>query len=206
MSTLLVIDTSPSRGAVSRRLTQRFVAEWTESNPGGTVLRQDVGTNAPDQLNDELIEALRRNPESVNEYQAKALAASDTMIDEIVRADMIVIGAPMHNFTITGPFRTWLDHVARPGKTFGFNETGAFGLLEDKPVYVLSTRGGDYGNGDPSEPHPADFQSNYMRHIFGFMGLRSLSIIAANGLDMGDEPRAAGIDEAEHKIRAIFAD
>lgn len=206
MSTLLVINTSPSRDAVSRSLTQRFVAEWTGSNPGGTVLRQDVGVNAPDQLNDELIEALRRNPESVNEYQSKAIDASDAMIDEIVRADMIVIGAPMHNFTITGTFRTWLDHIARPGKTFGFNETGAFGLLEDKPVYVLSTRGGDYGNGDPSEPHPADFQSSYMRHIFSFMGLQSLSIIAANGLDMGDEPRAAGISEAEQKIRAIFAD
>lgn len=205
MSTLLVIDTSPSQNSVSRQLTQRFATEWTKSNPDGTVLRQDVGANSPDNLNEDLIDALRRNPESLNDYQVKALEASDTAIEELNQADMIVIGSPMHNFTISGPLRTWIDHIVRPGKTFSFSEKGAEGLLQDKPVYVISTRGGDYGDTD-ANPHPADFQSGYLRHIFAFMGIQSLNIIAANGMDMGEAPRTAGIDGAEQKIQAIFSD
>lgn len=110
----------------------------------------------------------------------------------------------MHNFTITGSFRTWIDHVARPGKTFGYGANGPEGLLDDKPVYILSTRGGQYGDGDPETPHPVDFQSDYLRHIFAFIGIRSVNIIAANGMDMGDEPRAKGIKNAEDAIKAIF--
>ncbi len=205
MSTLLVLDTSPRKDAVSRHLTQKFVTEWTKTNPGGTVLHQDIGSNPPEHLDDDLIDALRRNPDTLNERQLNAVRASDAAIEEMAKADMIVIGTPMHNFTITGPFRTWIDHIARPGKTFGYGANGPEGLLEDKPVYVLSSRGGQYGDGDPANPNPADFQSDYLRHILGFMGLQSVNIIAANGMDMGDEPRAAGLDAAEQAITAVFA-
>ncbi|MEM7303160.1 MAG: NAD(P)H-dependent oxidoreductase [Pseudomonadota bacterium] len=205
MSTLLVLDTSPRQDAVSRHLTQKFVSDWTIANPNGTVLHHDIGANPPAHLDDELIDALRRNPEALNQHQTDVIKASDAVIADLAQADMIVIGAPMHNFTMTGAFRTWIDHVARPGKTFGYSASGPEGLLNDKPVYVLSTRGGQYGDGDPENPHSADFQSDYLRHIFGFMGIQSLNIIAANGMDMGEEPRAAGIEHAKQAINAVFA-
>ncbi len=206
MSTLLVLDTSPRKDAISRRLTQKFVDEWRTRNPGGRVLRQDIGAEPLDHLDDELIDALRRNPSSLSQRQLEALAASDSMIDQLQQADMIVIGAPMHNFTITGAFRTWIDHIARPGKTFGYDpNSGPHGLLKDKPVFIVSTRGGDYGEGDPDDTHPADFQSDYLRHILRFIGLTSVQMIAANGMDMGDEPRAAGLAAAEAKIDAALA-
>lgn len=205
MSTLLVIDTSPNPTSVSRQLTEKFVAEWKKANPDGTVLRQDAGANPPVHLDGELIQALLRNPETLNDYQSKAVKASDSTIEQLHQADMIVIAAPMHNFTISSGFKTWIDHVSRAGKTFGFSEKGPEGLLKDRPVYVISARGGDYGDGAADNPHPADFQSGYVRHVFAFMGIQSVNIIAANGLDMGDEPRAAGIDAAEQKIQAVFA-
>ena len=128
------------------------------------------------------------------------------MIAELAAADVIVVGAPMHNFTISGALRTWIDHIARPGKTFGYDpETGPHGLLDDKPVYVISTRGGKYGDGDPEDPNPADFQSGYLRHIFGFIGLKNVNIIAANGMDMGGDHRANGIKEAKDKINNVIA-
>ncbi len=206
MNTLLVIDTSPRKDAVSRNLTNQFVEAWAAKHPDARIIHRDIGGNPPEHLDDELIDALRRNPESLSERQAAAVAASDAMIEELTEADAIVVGSPMHNFTITGALRTWIDHIARPGKTFGYDPaTGPHGLLDDKPVYVVSTRGGQYGDGDPADPHPADFQSGYLRHIFGFIGIKSVNIIAANGLDMGPEPRAEGLAAATAKIDATVA-
>ena len=206
MSTLLVLDTSPRKDAVSRGLSERFVEEWSKKHPGARIVHRDIGANPPAHLDDELIEALRKQPETLTERQVAARAASDAMIDEIKQADAIVIGAPMHNFTVTGALRTWIDHMARPGVTFGYDpETGPEGLLADKPVYVISTRGGDYGNADPENLHPADFQSDYLRFVLAFIGLKDVRFIAANGMDMGPEPRAKGIAAANHAIEETVA-
>jgi len=203
MKNLLVMDASPRRDAVSRQLTNRFIDKVSARFPDVRIVHRDIGANPQAHIDDELIDALRREPETLTERQQAARAASDQMIAEMADADAIVIGAPMHNFTIPAALRTWLDHVARPGKTFGYDpETGPKGLLDDKPVYVLSTRGGKYGDGSPENPNPADFQSGYLRHIFAFMGLKDVRIIAANGMDMGPEPRAEGIADANDGIDA----
>ncbi len=207
MPTLLVIDTSPRKDAVSRSLTDRFVERWSAVFPNGKVLHRDIGAVPPEHLDDELIDALRRDPEVLSHRQTAARAASDAMIAEMRGADTIVLGVPMHNFTVPGALRTWIDHVARPGKTFGYDpETGPKGLLDDKPVFVISSRGGEYGDGDPDDPNPVDFQTPYLRHILGFMGLKDVRIIAANGMDMGPESRAQGLNVAEAKIDASVAD
>lgn len=201
MKTLLVLDTSPRRDAVSRQLTDRFIERVGDRHPDVRIIHRDIGASPLTHIDDELIDALRKDPDSLTERQQQARQASDQMIAEMNEADAIVVGAPMHNFTVSGALRTWIDHVARPGKTFGYDpETGPKGLIDDKPVFVLSTRGGKYGDGDPENPHPADFQSAYLRHIFGFMGLEDVRIIAANGMDMGPEPRAEGLAQATARI------
>jgi FMN-dependent NADH-azoreductase len=207
VSTLLVIHTSPRKESVSRALTGRFVEKWRASFPAGNVIHRDIGAKPQEHLDDDLIDALRRDPDSLNDRQQAAVEASDAMIEELQQADAIVIGAPMHNFTISGTLRTWIDHVARPGKTFGYDpDKGPVGLLDDKPVYIISSRGGQYGDGDPANPHPADFQSGYLRHIFGFIGIDNVQIIAANGQDMGPEAKDQGLAEAEGKIDALVFD
>ena len=201
MKTLLVLNTSPRTDAISRGLTRSFIDQWLNVNPDGKILERDIGANPPEHLDDELIDALRRNPEKLSPRQLEVLDRSNKMIEELALADAVVIGAPMHNFTITGAMRTWIDHIARPGKTFGYEpEKGPIGLLNNKPIFVISTRGGQYGDGDPDNPNPADFQSDYLRHIFKFVGLSDVRIIAANGLDMGDEARAKGLEQANAKI------
>lgn len=204
MSNLLVLDTSPRRDAVSRSLTEGFVSQWSEKFPDATIVHRDIGGRPLEHLDDELIEALRKDPDSLSDRQTAAIAASDAMIAELESADAIVIGAPMHNFTISGALRTYIDHIARPGKTFGYDpEKGPHGLLSDKPVYVLSTRGGKYGEGDPDDPHPADFQTGYLRHIFGFIGIKNVQVIAANGMDMGLDHKEEGLKSARAKINTI---
>jgi FMN-dependent NADH-azoreductase len=205
MTNLLVLDTSPRKDAVSRSLTEGFIADWSAKFPDATIVHRDIGANPPAHLDDELIDALRRNPDHLSDRQTATIAASDAMIAEMEAADVIVVGAPMHNFTISGALRTWIDHIARPGKTFGYDpKTGPHGLLDDKPVHVISTRGGQYGDGDPESPNPADFQTGYLRHIFGFLGLKNVNIIAANGMDMGGDNREAGIKEAKAKISDVI--
>lgn len=206
MNNLLVLDTSPRKDAVSRSLTEGFISAWGDKFSDASIIHRDIGANPPEHIDDELIDALRRDPDHLSDRQTAAIAASDAMIAELAAADVIVVGAPMHNFTISGALRTWIDHIARPGKTFGYDpETGPHGLLDDKPVYVISTRGGKYGDGDPEDPNPADFQSGYLRHIFGFIGLKNVNIIAANGMDMGGDHRANGIKEAKDKINNVIA-
>ncbi len=206
MKTLLVMDASPRKDAVSRQLTNRFIDRVSAKFPNVRIIHRDLGASPLEQIDDELIDALRREPETLSARQQAARQASDQMIAEMDEADAIVIGSPLHNFTITAALRTWIDHVARPGKTFGYDpETGPKGLLGDKPVYVLSARGGKYGDGSSEDLHPADFQSGYLRHILGFMGLKDVRIIAANGMDMGPEPRAEGLAEANGKIDAAVA-
>lgn len=205
MNNLLVLDTSPRKDAVSRSLTEGFISAWGDKFSEASIVHRDIGANPPEHIDDELIDALRRDPDHLSDRQTAAIAASDVMIAELAAADVIVVGAPMHNFTISGALRTWIDHIARPGKTFGYDpETGPHGLLDDKPVYVISTRGGKYGDGDPEDPNPADFQSGYLRHIFGFIGLKNVNIIAANGMDMGGDHRANGIKEAKDKINNVI--
>ena len=103
------------------------------------------------------------------------------MISEMRGTDTIVLGVPMHNFTVPGALRTWIDHVSRSDKT-----------LRRQARIVISSRGAGYGDGDPDYPIPVDFQTPYLRHIFGFMGLKDVRFIAANGMDMGPESRAGG--------------
>ncbi len=203
MKTLLVLDSSPRRDAVSRQLTSHFIEKVSAKFPDVRIIHRDIGASPMAHVDDELIDALRKEPDTLTPRQQAARKASDQMIEEMNEADAVVVGAPMHNFTVSGALRTWIDHIARPGKTFGYDpETGPKGLIDDKPVFVLSTRGGKYGDGDPENPHPADFQSDYLRHIFGFIGMKDVRIIAANGMDMGPEPRAEGLAEANDKIDA----
>lgn len=207
MTTVLAIDTSPSTNSVSRSLVEQFITKLTAANPGTQIIHRDVGLTPPEHLDDALIDALRRQPETLDARQQAARDASDAMVEELKAADVVVIGAPFHNFSISGAFRTWIDHIARPGVTFGYKpDVGPVGLIDDKPVYVISARGGKYGSGDVNDPHPADFQTPYVRHVLKFMGISDVRIIAANGMDMGDEHRAQGLAEAGAKIDAAVAE
>ena len=164
---------------------------------------RNLNSDQLENLDEEMTTALRSGVKNPTELQAKTIAQSDKMIGELDAADIILIAAPMHNFTISAQLRTYIDYITRPGKTFGYTEVGPKGLLVDRPVYIISTRGGQYGDGASDKPNPYDFQSSYLRHILSFIGLTSVEIIAANGMDMGDKPQAEGLATARTKIDAI---
>jgi FMN-dependent NADH-azoreductase len=195
---LLRIDSSARRNSVSRQLTGRFVETWKRENPTGEVIERDLSTTDLPLITDEWMQSAHSDPASLTPEQKQVLSASDTLIDEVVKADTIVIGAPMYNVTIAAPLKAWIDQVVRVGKTVARGPKGPRGVLEGKKVVVLTSRGGAFRPGTPTAQY--DHQEPYLRHILAFIGLTDVTFIHAENQKPGDlaEPsRAAAISLIE---------
>ena len=175
-STLLIVNSSPRSGSVSRRLTSHVAEQWKQRNPNGRIIERDLTAETPAFVSENWIQASYTPEAERTTEQQQALAQSDALIAELMAADVIVIGAPMHNFSISAPLKAWIDQIVRAGKTFSYGESGPKGLIpSDKRVLVIVSRGGTYGEGSP-----ADFQVPYLRHMLRFVGLNNLSVVDAD--------------------------
>lgn len=176
---LLHVDSSARGSSVSWQLTSGFVEEWKEQNPTGEVLERDLAkTFFPPPVTNEWVQAVNGDPTNPTVVQRWAISPSDIFIAELAAADTIVIGAPMHNFTISWPLRTWFDHIVRLGKTVVYGAKGPNKLLQGKTVAIITTRGGSYRPGAPGsefdlEPH--------LRRLLGFIGLTDPIFIHLEG-------------------------
>jgi len=208
VTNILTINASPkTEGSVSRDLVERFIANWrtndtlndTASDTANVVARE-VGTTPPPHLDEATIGAFFTPEDDRSEAQRAKIALSDALIAELEAADIIVIGAPMHNFGLSSGLKAWIDHIARVGRTFKYTDSGPVGLLTGKKVCVLTARGGDYSASSPA--HAMDHQAPYLRTVLGFLGLDDVTFIHAQGVAGGED----GIRTAEAEIdRAVAA-
>jgi FMN-dependent NADH-azoreductase len=195
---LLRIDSSARRNSVSRRLTQSFVESWKKENPGEEVIDRDLAATPFPPITDEWTLALHTDPAKRTPAQQEVLAVSDMLVEELLAADTIVIGAPMHNFTISALLKAWIDQIVRVGRTVLFGAHGPEGLLKGKRVVVVTSRGGSFRPGTPTAAY--DYQEPYLRHILAFIGLTSVTFIHAENQKPGDlaEPaRSAAIAQLQ---------
>jgi FMN-dependent NADH-azoreductase len=198
---LLQIDASPRQDSVSRQLTSLFAANWKQQVPGGRVAHRDLANSPLGLVTDDWIAGAFSNPEQHTSAHRAALEYSEKLIAELQAADVVVIGDPMHNFTISTRLKAWLDQVVRFGKTFSYGESGAKGLVSGKKVYVLTSRGGAYPAGTPYAQF--DFQEPYLRHILGFIGLTDVTFIHAENQakpDLAAAAKAAAIQRIESAV------
>jgi FMN-dependent NADH-azoreductase len=200
---LLRIDSSARRSSVSRHLTARFVEAWQLEHPDGTVIERDLATTALPHITDEWVQAVYSNPASLTAEQKHVLQLSDALVEELVQADTIVIGAPMYNFAIPAPLKAWIDQVVRVGKTVLFAASGPQGILKGKKVYVVTSRGGAFRPGTPTERF--DYQEPYLRHILAFIGLTDVTFIHAENQKPGAQAETAK-DAAIAQIRELARD
>ena len=150
MSHLLHIDTSiQGDGSVSRRLTARAAARWRSAHPGGTVTYRDFAADPIPHLDAAGGLARMVPPADHTPAQAASFARSVELIDEIKRADVLLLGLPLYNYGPPSTVKAWVDHLIAPGLSFD-PETGA-GLLGDTEFLVLAARGGGYGPGTPRD-------------------------------------------------------
>ncbi|HEY8939316.1 MAG TPA: NAD(P)H-dependent oxidoreductase [Cellvibrio sp.] len=182
----------------SSTLANEFVQRWKAVNPAGEVVVRDFAKEEVPHLDATRVQALFSPAEGRTAEQQAVLDYSDNIIAEIQSADAIVIGVPMYNFGVPSALKAYFDHIARAGVTFKYTETGPVGLLNDKPVYIIATRGGIY------KGQPADSQSPFLKSFLGFVGLKDVHFIYAEGLNMGqkDEAFAAAKTEIEQEVAA----
>jgi FMN-dependent NADH-azoreductase len=193
MSTVLVVTSSAlGEASVSNQLVEETVASLLAQKPDLQVITRDLGGNPISHL------TAIRGAEPANAAQAEAQALSNTLIDEIRAADIVVIGAPMYNFGIASTLKTWFDYVLRAGVTFRYGEAGPEGLLTGKHAIVIESRGGLYSEG-PAQV--MDAQEPHLRTLLGFIGITDVTFIRAEKLAFGPELREQAIDAARRVIR-----
>ena len=198
MKTLLQIKASLfSDHGQSSRLAASFVAQWQAANPRFQVATRDLANDPIPHLTAERFQAFLAKPEARTPEQAAHVAHSDALIEELRRADVIVLGLPMYNFGVPSTLKAYFDHVARAGQTFRYTEQGPVGLLTGKKVYVVATRGGLYAG------TPRDTQAAYVRDFLAFLGLTDVEFVFAEGLAMGEGPKDAALAQAGARIRAL---
>ncbi|HYM79604.1 MAG TPA: NAD(P)H-dependent oxidoreductase [Candidatus Dormibacteraeota bacterium] len=186
---LLRIDSSARENSISRQLTASFVESWRTQHPDGEVVERDLATTALPHITDEWVYAAYSEPTKLTVEQKQVLATSDTLIEELRQADTIVIGAPMYNFAIPAPLKAWIDQIVRVGQTVQFGASGPQGILRGKKAYVITSRGGAFRPGTPTERF--DYQEPYLRHILAFIGLTDVTFIHAENQKPGAQAEIA---------------
>ncbi|MCM2252006.1 MAG: NAD(P)H-dependent oxidoreductase [Ramlibacter sp.] len=201
---LLHIDSSSLAGnSVSRQLTERIVAQWRATHPATVVEYLDLAVDAPNHLSLNSVGFGKPDASDLTEAQRRENTVSDRLVSQFLAADVVVIGAPMYNFSIPSQLKAWIDRVAQAGRTFTYTEQGPKGLAGGKTVIVASTRGGVYST------NPAlaglDHQEAYLKTVFGFLGITDIQFVRAEGIAMGDAAKTQAITAADAVIRTLGA-
>nr|WP_319527547.1 FMN-dependent NADH-azoreductase [Pseudomonas laurentiana] len=198
MSRVLIIESSARQhDSVSRQLTRDFIAQWQSAHPTDAITVRDLAANPVPHLDETLLGGWMKPEEQRNAEELKALQRSNELTDELLAADVLVMAAPMYNFTIPSTLKAWLDHVLRAGITFKYTETGPQGLLTGKRAYVLTARGGIHAGG------ASDHQEPYLRQVMAFIGIHDVTFIHAEGLNMGGDFHDKGLNQAKAKLAAV---
>jgi FMN-dependent NADH-azoreductase len=188
---LLHIDSSIlGANSASRLLSREIVSRLTAENPGAEVKYLDLAADALPHL----------SGGSLAQADQDEAARNARAMSDFLDADVIVIGAPMYNFSIPSQLKAWIDRVVVKGKTFRYTQAGPEGLAKGKRVLVGLARGSVYAAGSPAE-----FAESYLKHVFGFIGVPDVEFIRAEGLGLSPEHREKGINAALAAIREPIA-
>ncbi|MGA9567818.1 MAG: NAD(P)H-dependent oxidoreductase [Candidatus Korobacteraceae bacterium] len=202
MNTLLVINSSPRSNSVSRKLTRQAATAWKAANPSGRIIERDLSDGSVPYLNESWIEAAYTPEAARTPAQRALLALSDVLIDELLSADVILLGVPMHNFSVPATFKAWIDQIARAGKTFTYGDEGPKGLVPaNKQVIAILTRGGVYSH--QGLQGAADFQVSYLRQVLGLIGLTDITFIHADRQGMGGQAAQLATDQAGQQLAGL---
>jgi FMN-dependent NADH-azoreductase len=200
---LLHIDSSIlGQQSATRELGAAVVADWQRRHPTGSVRHLDLAREPLDHLTGELFAARANANQPLSTAMVADVARSERVLADFLAADVVVIGAPMYNFSIPSQLKAWIDRIAVAGRTFRYTTNGPEGLAKGKKLIIVSARGGMYGAGAPAAA--LDFQENYLRGVFGFLGITDVEIVRAEGLSYGPAQREAALAAARAAIEGAL--
>ena len=198
MSRVLIIESSArQQDSFSRQLTEQFISHWQTAHPADVLIVRDVALNPVPHLDANLLGGWMKPEDQRNAAEQTSLQRSNELTDELLAADVLVMAAPMYNFTIPSTLKAWLDHVVRAGVTFKYTPTGPQGLLTGKKAYVLTARGGIYAGST------SDHQEPYLRQVMTLIGIHDVTFIHAEGMNLGADFQQKGLNQAKSKLSDV---
>jgi FMN-dependent NADH-azoreductase len=199
--TLLQINASINDdNGQSSQLANQFVAAFRTRYPDAKIVVRNVAAAEPvPHLNAERFGAFITKAEERSAEQHAVVAYSDKLIDELKKADVIVLGLPMYNFGVPSQLKAYFDHVARAGVTFKYTDKGPVGQLTGKKVFVFAARGGMYAG------TPMDTQTSYVRDFLRFLGMADVEFVYAEGLAISPQSKEEGLAKAVAEIARLAA-
>jgi FMN-dependent NADH-azoreductase len=203
MSTILHIDASPRvTRSHSRTLAHAFLDARRKAHPKETRIHRDLAQEAPALPTEAWIAAAFGHADPKDPATGKVLAESDALVDELLKADRIVLATPMHNFSIPAALKAYIDNIVRLGRTFSAGPEGYKGLVPaGRKALVITARGGAYAPGTPFAAY--DHQEPYLRTILGFIGITDVTFVHAEGINLGEEAAKQGLAGARNKLAEL---
>lgn len=201
---ILQINSSTRRvqgddGSFSTRLANELVARLQAAEAGSHLEVLDLGLQPHPAFDEAALQAVFTPAEQRSTAQAERVALDMALIEQVRAADTLVLAVPMINFGIPTQLKNWIDAISKAGVTFRYTATGPVGLLPNKKVYVVLTRGGIHRD------QPQDTMVPYLRTVLGFLGMTDLQFVYAEGLGMGPDAVAQGLAGARAEIDALVA-
>jgi FMN-dependent NADH-azoreductase len=196
---ILRIDTSVSGAdSASRVLTQAIADHFRAKHPDAEITELDLATQPLPHIDPVTMGAIRFPAERHDEAMKAAHPAERAVLDQFLASDIVIVGAPMYNFTIPSSLKAWRDRLGVPGVTFSYSETGPKGLAGGRRVIVVSSQGGLYELDAPFEHH-----ESYLRDFFAFIGIDTVEFIRANKIGFGPEAREQSLAEARLELARL---
>lgn len=201
---LLHVDSSINGSAsVSRGLTRQVVDKWVARHPDTQVEYLDLAVDTPPHFSADSMGFRRPPTGEVSEAEQKENALAEALVSQFLAADVIVVGAPLYNFSIPSQLKAWIDRLAQAGRTFRYTAQGPEGLATGKTVIAVLSRGGIYSTSDAGQA--MEHQESYLKTIFGFFGITDVRVVRAEGTDMGEESRSNALNTAAQDIERATA-
>lgn len=201
---ILHVSCSP-RGQVSEsyRISQKIVGFLRKSTPTAIVVNRVIGGGALSHIDENYATALGAAQQpSAEKCQEGSISQSEELIRELESSDFVVIGTPMHNFTVPSALKAWIDHIVRIRRTFNVTAEGKVGTLRDRPVFVAVSSGGRYSGERARQP---DFLTPYLKAILGTIGLHDLTFFSVEGTASGPDAVAEGRARTDQALQKYFS-
>lgn len=200
---LLHLDASVlNQNSSSRVLTARIVEKLREIHRDLDVVYRDLASDVIPHLSGEIVLSRFVPSEQWSQVQKDEDVLTEALLKEFLEADIVVIAAPMYNFSIPTQLKAWIDRVCQIGRTFHYTEAGPKGLAGGKTVYIGSSRGGTYTN---ELARLMDFQEDYLKTVLGLFGITDITVVRAQGYGRDQVARLEALTVAGQEIDQLFA-
>lgn len=185
--------------SASRQLTHAVATAVRAAEPESTLRYRDLAADELTHLSGASLAAAGTPDELRDAAQRQAAALAEATLNEFLAADLLIIGAPMYNFSVPSQLKAWVDRIAVAGKTFRYGPSGAEGLAGGKRVILVSTAGGMHADQPTGVAH-----EGYLRLVLGFLGITDIELVRAHGLAMGGDARETAMTAAQQAIEELF--